>query len=113
MEPVVVGNESAVWLSKAASQVRSSTVQTPTSSMSLRSGLGEAYFHRWMNWSPRQSDVQNLASFSTLEPRHSPENDTERNEERLISYLPYARRLYHANGAPTRTTPAAPHTHHP
>jgi Zn-dependent peptidase ImmA (M78 family)/transcriptional regulator with XRE-family HTH domain len=43
-EPVIVGNESAVWLSKAVES---------SSEAIAGSGLGGAYFHRWLDWSAR------------------------------------------------------------
>lgn len=91
VEPVAVGNESAVWFSKAASQMGSIAGTPATRSMSLRSGLGEAYFHRWMEWSPRQSEAQSLASVSKLTPR-KPAQSTEPQAEGSISFLPYSRR---------------------
>lgn len=90
-EPVVVGNESAVWLSKAASQVAPGTSNAVIATMSRKSGLGEAYFHRWLEWSPRQADLKDLAPVATLAPRN-PVDKTDRREEGVISYLPFSRR---------------------
>ncbi|MBT9605861.1 ImmA/IrrE family metallo-endopeptidase [Microbacterium sp.] len=90
VEPVAVGNESAVWFSKAAAQMGSTAGMPAIRSMSLRSGLGEAYFHRWMEWSPRQSEAQSLASVSKFTPR-KPTQSTEPQTDASISFLPFAR----------------------
>jgi Zn-dependent peptidase ImmA (M78 family)/DNA-binding Xre family transcriptional regulator len=55
VEPVVVGNESAIWLSKAmASRWKGSS--DAVAAASEGSGLGIAYFARWLDWSPSSSE---------------------------------------------------------
>ena len=44
-EPVVVGNESAVWFAKV--------VGSAVPQVSRETGLGEAYIRRWLDWAPR------------------------------------------------------------
>lgn len=51
LEPVVVGNESAVWMAKAIeSRWRGSA--DVVAAASETSGIGRAYFTRWLDWSP-------------------------------------------------------------
>lgn len=52
-EPVVVGNESAVWLSKVVGGS-----DQGISDVSGELGLGGAYFRRWLDWSPRDDTRQ-------------------------------------------------------
>jgi Zn-dependent peptidase ImmA (M78 family) len=58
-EPVAVGNESAIWLSRAIEKRADS--QSPLKFASSESGLGEIYFRQWTDWSPiGQADVVDL-----------------------------------------------------
>jgi Zn-dependent peptidase ImmA (M78 family) len=50
-EPVSVGNESAVWFSKALEK-RSFELSLPLASLTSRAGVDVAYLDRWTNWSP-------------------------------------------------------------
>lgn len=47
VEPVVVGNESAVWLTKALGSSRDDIQRAL--------GLGDSYFRAWLDWSPLTS----------------------------------------------------------
>ena len=55
VEPVVVGNESAVWLSKAMDS-RWKGSPDAVAAASEGSGLGAAYFARWLDWSPSSNE---------------------------------------------------------
>lgn len=55
VEPVAVGNESAVWLSKAI-ESRWRGTPDPVAAASEGSGLGVTYFARWLDWSPSSNE---------------------------------------------------------
>lgn len=56
VEPVVVGTESAVWLSKAIDS-RWKGSPDAVAAASEGSGLGAAYFARWLDWSPSSNEI--------------------------------------------------------
>lgn len=52
-EPVVVGNESAVWLARAISGSRA--LDESIAFLSAQLGVGPAHFRRWVDWSPKMA----------------------------------------------------------
>lgn len=50
-EPVVVGNESAVWLARAVGGSR--PLDESIAALSAQLGVGPEHFRRWVDWSPK------------------------------------------------------------
>ncbi|ANG84650.1 helix-turn-helix domain-containing protein [Microbacterium aurantiacum] len=67
-EPIEVDNESAVWLRKMLARGAQPTLERNVSAVSDSVGLGAAYFHRWLDWSPSASPTTE-AAVSVLTPR--------------------------------------------
>lgn len=68
-EPVVVGNESAVWLHKAIARSSSGP-----RALTETTGLGQAYFDRWLDWAPRPHRTTDavITTLSAPESAESP-----------------------------------------
>lgn len=54
-EPVEVGNEKAIWLSRALAKTTSSSGARGLRDASDRSGIGLSHFVRWTEWGPTES----------------------------------------------------------
>jgi hypothetical protein len=54
-EPVPVGNEQAIWLSKAISK-RIGSASDPFHAASSAAGIGQGHLCRWTDWSPIEPD---------------------------------------------------------
>lgn len=70
-EPVTVGNESAVWLDKAVARFPGEL-----RALSDKTGLGRAYFARWLDWSPQRHQAGVVTPLPAS--RQEPEVDTGR-----------------------------------
>lgn len=80
-EPVAVGNESAVWLSKALG---------PSAGAPEDSGLGQAHFERWLDWSARGQRVAEGVVTPMRSPRDRPQAVAPRGTA-PVTRLPVAR----------------------
>lgn len=65
-EPVPVGNEDAIWLSRAISKKMGPTPD-PLGAAALEVGIGRDYLSRWTDWSPTGPDES--ADVIALKPR--------------------------------------------
>jgi Zn-dependent peptidase ImmA (M78 family)/transcriptional regulator with XRE-family HTH domain len=92
-EPVVVGNEAAVWFAKAMTQATGNSEELAISSISAWSGLGTSHLHRWLDWSPRGGAPTGGATISTLEARQRRASvpSIRGAAHSNISYLPFSR----------------------
>lgn len=94
-EPVPVGNEAAVWFDKAITQAAGVTDDRAIASMSEWTGLGASYFHRWLDWTPRGSDVQQdqdaVVSAFTSRQTSTLERSRTRGDLANVTYLPFSR----------------------
>lgn len=92
-EPVAVGNETAVWFSKAMTQAAGVTEEKAIASMSEWSDLGVSYFQRWLDWSPRDVGANHGAVVSAFTPRRPLTSSAQiaPSDQPNVTYLPRVR----------------------
>ncbi|GEM_PF-4346759 len=80
-EPLEVGNESAVWFAKV--------IGNSTRRVTSETGLGEAYFRRWVDWSPRELKSAG-AVMSVMPPFRHTRDETVEGSLAPVTQLPVA-----------------------
>jgi Zn-dependent peptidase ImmA (M78 family)/DNA-binding XRE family transcriptional regulator len=90
-EPIPVGNEDAVWFSKALAQAGGDGRLDAVASMSERSGLGVSYFHRWLDWSPRGGQTDAIVSTLTPRERQTAIEQDAPSEQSNVTFFPFNR----------------------
>jgi Zn-dependent peptidase ImmA (M78 family) len=74
-EPVPVGNESAIWLSRALDRKLAGD-SSVSRLASERSGLGVSYIERWVDWSPMDFSTSNVLDFDQSRTRASEDSES-------------------------------------
>jgi Zn-dependent peptidase ImmA (M78 family)/transcriptional regulator with XRE-family HTH domain len=90
VEPVEVGNESAIWLEKALKKAYPSE---QASTISNLSGLHGSYFQRWTSWQPAESNVKPMTPVVRLQPTSNSSARIGQTTSRRVASLPLRRPL--------------------